>query len=254
MPTSLDEWRNIAQNFYEKWQFPNCLGALDGKHIAVRAPPKSGSLYFNYKGFFSIVLLALVDASGRFLYIDVGAYGRNSDGGILSNSSLGEALNQDLLNLPNPTELPVPGASELGAMPYVIIADEAFPLTGNIMRPYPGKSIDRDKQVFNYRLSRARRIVEAAFGMLSQKWRVFDGKVRLDPSTTKVLVKTCCILHNLALESTVETVETRSDLPPSVPAPTSPIGGTAIRENFKKFFNDFPLRCQNAYIDRQTFS
>ena len=75
-PDTPDEWRQVARGFERRWQFPNCLGALDGKHVAIRCPPHAGSLYFDYKKFHSIVLMALVDAEYCFLYVDVGRNGR----------------------------------------------------------------------------------------------------------------------------------------------------------------------------------
>ena len=62
LPDFEDKWLSIANEFEERWQFPNCVGALDGKHIPLINPCNSGSKYFNYKNFFSIVLLVLVDA------------------------------------------------------------------------------------------------------------------------------------------------------------------------------------------------
>ena len=76
LPQTPDEWRAVARGFEQRWQFPNCLGALDGKHCAIRCPAKAGSLYFNYKHFHSVILLGLVDSNYCFLYVDVGRNGR----------------------------------------------------------------------------------------------------------------------------------------------------------------------------------
>lgn len=80
MPSEND-WKKHATNFFQLWNFPHVVGAIDGKHVRIHCPPKSGSLYFNYKGFFSVVLMALVDADYKYIAIDVGSYGRESDAG-----------------------------------------------------------------------------------------------------------------------------------------------------------------------------
>ena len=79
MPDTIAEWNNIANDFHKLWQFPNTLGALDGKHVRIIKPALSGSSFFDYKDFFSIILFALVDAHSKFIFIDVGCNGRGSD-------------------------------------------------------------------------------------------------------------------------------------------------------------------------------
>lgn len=72
-------WLKIAKEFNKRANFPNCLGAVDGKHIRIIKPERSGSLYMNYKHYFSIGLLAIADANYKFIYVDVGSYGKDSD-------------------------------------------------------------------------------------------------------------------------------------------------------------------------------
>lgn len=124
---------------------------------------------FNYKGQHSIVLLAVCDAKYIFRFVDIGAVGRRSDGGIFKNSRLGQKLENNKLNVPGPRLI----SRRRRALPHCIVGDEAFPLKNYLLRPYPGKKAnDIKKRIYNYRLSRARRVIENTFGILASKWRV----------------------------------------------------------------------------------
>ena len=79
----------ITSEFQKMWQFPHCLGAIGGKHIRMLNPDNSGSLWFNFKKFYSMVLMTVAGARSLFLLVDVGAYGHISDGSMLNSSQLG---------------------------------------------------------------------------------------------------------------------------------------------------------------------
>lgn len=89
-PKTEQEWTNIGNLFEEKWNFPNCLGAVDGKHVHITPPKDAGSYFYNYKGYNSLVLMAVVNANYEFLYADIGTNGRVSDGGVLNNTTFGK--------------------------------------------------------------------------------------------------------------------------------------------------------------------
>jgi hypothetical protein len=114
-----------GESFYSLWQFPNCIGAIDGKYTEIQAPHNSGSLLFNHKKIFSVVLLAVVDANYKFTIIDdLGGYGKSNDGGLFTRSILGKSLEANKLNVSN--SKPPPNSEE--PLPFVIVGDEAFPL------------------------------------------------------------------------------------------------------------------------------
>ena len=174
------------------------IGDFQTVSAIITSPANSGSLYHNYKGTFSINLMALVDANYRFIFVDIGNYGSNADGTVFSKSEFGQMYLEDELDVPGPK--PLPNAPQLGNVPHVIVADEAFPLKPNIMRPYPrarnGVRLSHEKQIYNYRLSRARRLVENAFGILAQRWRCFNRRLQLKTETVVKIIQATCVLHN----------------------------------------------------------
>ncbi|XP_069832739.1 uncharacterized protein [Dendropsophus ebraccatus] len=191
MPSPTREiWLRSAAGFQSVANFHNCIGAVDGKHIRVQQPPRSGSLYYNYKKFFSVVLIAVVDGTYRFLVID--SYGSTRDSRALVRSEFGRRILLDHVTLPPPS--PLPGTTH--PTPFVMVGDQAFPLITNLLRPYPRRGLDERGRVFNQRLSGARNFVECAFGIMSSQWRVFTTALQLNLATVDMVIKAACVLHN----------------------------------------------------------
>ncbi|XP_057310470.1 uncharacterized protein LOC130648435 [Hydractinia symbiolongicarpus] len=153
----VEEWKRIAYDFGRGWNFPNCIGALDGKHVVIQAPANTGSMYFNYKKTFSIVLMSVCDANYSFTLVDIGDIGRNSDSGV---------------------------------------GDEAFPLRENLMKPFPKESLGRKERIYNYRLSRARRTIENTFGICASRFRIFTRLINARVHVAVNITKAVVALHN----------------------------------------------------------
>lgn len=190
VPTSKCQWEKLADEFDSKWQFPHAVGAIDGKHINIRAPPNTGSEYFNYKKQFSIVLLGIADANAQFIAFDLGTAGSQSDGGIFKNGSLKDICASSCF--PAPCQL----GQRISEVPYFLLGDDAFALDINLMKPYSHRSAIGDEKVYNYRLSRARRIIENAFGILCARFRVLLRTLELDVPNAMEVVRACLALHN----------------------------------------------------------
>ena len=183
----------MADGFYQRWNFPHCVGAIDGKHVNIQCPPESGSMYFNYKGNYSIVLMAVANSNYEFIYVDIGSNGRVSDGGVWRDSTLNQAIQSNRITLPDDAALP----NSTKVAPFVFVADDAFPLNKFIMKPYPFRQQDNAQQIFSYRLSRARMVIESSFGILANKFRFLHTNIALAPNKVKKLVLASIVLHNL---------------------------------------------------------
>lgn len=211
-PSTAEEWKKISDGFLRDWNFPNCVGSFDGKHVPIQAPPNTGSSFFNYKKYFSIVLMAACDSNYRFTFIDVGANGSLSDGSIFASSEIGHAIKHRQLNVPD-GQVQLPGSNE--ATSYCFIGDQAFPLMTNFLRPYPGRRLGKKLEIFNYRLSSARRTIENAFGILSARWRIYQRPITLDvEAVDKIVISTICLHNFLKARDDEEPSEGRVYCPP----------------------------------------
>lgn len=190
--------------------------------------------------------MSISGAKQEFVMVDVGAPGRHSDDGVFAHSEMGQRFMSNSMFLPKPEK--IRGSND--EFPYVLVGDEAFALSSFLMRPYPRRNeLDLKKRVYNYRLSRARRIVETSFGLLSAVWRIFKSPLRTNVATSIKIIKACCCLHNFLLKFEPEKQRIAkmgtsqdayencfTDLP-AEPAAVAPATGAAlIREHFSNYF------------------
>lgn len=125
--------------------------------------------------------MAVVDANYCFRYIDIGAQGRHSDGDVFDHCSLKHMIEQNELHIPEN---------------FVFVGDEAFPLKSYLMKPYPRRELNTDCKIFNDRLSRAKRTVENALGILVSRFRISEKPIVTSVPTAVKIVKAACALHN----------------------------------------------------------
>lgn len=141
-PLNTEKWLEISEGFKKNADFPHCIGAIDGKQIRMIKPANSGSMFYNYKQYFSMVLFAMCDSNYLFTFVDIGSYGKSSDSGIFLNSILYKKMANGTLNIPKAT--PIEG--DMTEYPFVIVGDEAFPQSENLLRPYGGSNLSLEKK------------------------------------------------------------------------------------------------------------
>ena len=127
----------------------------------------------------------------------MGQVGQQSDGGVYKNSNMGYAIDQNLLNVPAPSN---DMSSDGKYYPYVFVADDAFQMKEYMLKPYPRSDRDIEKRVFDYRLSRARRIIENSFGILAARFRIFRRPINAQAETVCNITKAAVALHNYLMK------------------------------------------------------
>ena len=181
----------------EIWQFPYCWAGIDGCHIPMKCRPgglQSSKEYHNFKIFYSIVLMAMVDSQYRFVWASCGFPGNSHDAIIFKSTDLWARIEEGrcITNI---------GQSVDGVtVPSLIVGDSAFPLCTWLMKPYTNPVLTPQQRNFNYRLSRARMVTEGAYGQLIWRWRVLLRKCERARDQVRTTTLACLILHNVCID------------------------------------------------------
>ena len=186
LPRNSDNLIETMTDFEQQWQFPCCFGAVDGCHLPIKCPNgglESAKEYHNFKNFFSIVLMAIVDSKYRFIWASSGYPGNSHDATIFQSTMLySKILNQSLI--------PCYSKEENNTVIYpTLLGDSAFPFLPWLMKPYTNTVLTKEQRYFNYRLSRARMVVEGAFGQLKGRWRIVMQKNECNIETLRICLR-----------------------------------------------------------------
>lgn len=241
-----DRFDEVINGFEERWGFPQCIGAIDGTHIPITPPAHCRTDFCNRKGWYSINAQCIVDHQYLFVDVYVGWPGRCHDARVFHNSPVCvRAAEGDPLFPISPRA--ISGDDEV---PTVLIGDPAYPLTEYLMKAYRNTAnITEQQRHFNYRLSRARMVVEKAFGHLKGRWRVLIKRMEARIDNVPTIVLACCVLHNVCemwrenfLEDWLQEVRRQNRRLPQPPRPRfqdRQFVGRAreIRNTFCQFFD-----------------
>jgi len=193
-PTSYADVRKVIDSFSEKTVIPNVVGAVDGSHIPIKAPAINHEDYFNRKHFYSYVVQGVVDSSGLYMSVSTGYPGSMHDARILRLSELYDAAENEQI-LMEPT-FDINGT----VLRPLILGDTAYPLKTWLLRPFKDNgALDQHQRHYNKELSKARVVVEHAFGHTKNRWRILQK--RLDDQSDRVpdTIIACCVLHNICM-------------------------------------------------------
>ncbi|KHJ79280.1 hypothetical protein OESDEN_21077 [Oesophagostomum dentatum] len=176
-----------------RYDYPRAVGFMDGKHIALKKPAHSGSTYWNYKSFYSIILLAVCDCDYNFISFDVGSPGRAGDAGVFRNSDIKDFFENNDHLFPEAAPL-----SDVGEVQYHILVDGGFGMSHRYIRPYAETAnSDESQRRFNAKHSGARRMIESSFGILVRRFAILQKAMQVEPKKAAKIVKSLIILHNL---------------------------------------------------------
>ena len=240
-----DALKEVVEGFKDKLGVPQCAGSIDGSHIPVTPPAMNHTDYYNRKGWYSMLVQAVVDHNYLFRDLCIGWPGSVHDARVLANSCIfKKVMSGELLQ----GEVQVSGKT----LRTFLIGDSAYPLLPWLVKPFPfSSSLNSQQKKYNYRLSRARVVVEIAFGRLKARWHRLAKKIDMHIDNVPHIIAACCVLHNVCEPVVYYTMCVRSimkasmknvdldqpDSEPSISMPSSRSGGDQVRTILMDYFN-----------------
>ena len=190
-PYSEDEVQEAMDTFEEEYKFPQIVGAIDGCHIEINAPPENKEDYFNRKQYYGINLQGTVNSWLLFQHVAVGYPGSIHDARVLRKSGIFDlAENEEILSAR--TRM-VNG----GLLKPMLVGDSAYPVKNWLMKPFSNRGrLSPQKRRFNEKLSAMRSVIERAFGLLKGRWRLLLKKIEQSHTSVPRSVTAACVLHN----------------------------------------------------------
>ena len=179
------------------WQFPGAFCGVDGCHIALKCPHGGNEArkeYYNFKNFYSVVMMGIVGADYKFLWASAGLPGSVNDACSFQACKIYSDINSG-------KKLPEIYKTIKGIqIPPLVLGDSAFPHHTWLQKPFTCANLTEKQNYFNYRLSRGRMVTECAFGQLKGRWRVLYRKCEASQHSLKINILACIVLHNICID------------------------------------------------------
>lgn len=190
LPASEEARKSLSDLFKEKNGIDGQLGAVDGLLVHIHLPPgtKNARKYQCYKSYYAMNMQAVAGPNGEYLYVNIGHAGATGDGCAIRGSKFWKMNERNVFKHTDG---------------YHWIGDNAYSLMPWLMCPYADAALGSQQDVYNLTLSKARQVIERAFGMTIQRFRILAAPLTYSIAQCVKVAKLCCTLHNICLKDSL---------------------------------------------------